>query len=98
MDDLDRYVAQRKAEDPEFRKEWERAQANLDFQKAMIGARLAAGISQRELAKRIGTSQAAVARMESGMFRPRVDTLLKLAVALKITFEVDGSGLRVRAA
>jgi hypothetical protein len=36
--------------------------------------------------------------MESGPYRPRVETLLKLADALHVMFEVDSSGVRVRPA
>jgi len=96
MDDLDKYVERRKGRDPEFRRAWDEGQAEFAFQKALIGARLAAGLSQSQLAERIGTSQAAIARMEAGTYQPRVETLLKLAAALGVTFEVDGAGLHVR--
>lgn len=98
MDDLDQYVEKRKAKEPEFRQAWEEGAADLEFQKAIVGARLAAGFSQRQLAERIGTSQSAVARMEAGTYRPRVETLLRLAEALQVTFEVGSSGVRVRSA
>jgi transcriptional regulator with XRE-family HTH domain len=38
-------------------------------------ARLRAGLSQRELAKRAGTAQSVVARIESGVTSPTVATL-----------------------
>lgn len=98
MDDLDRYVERRKTQDPEFRQAWDEGAADLAFQKAIVGARLAAGLSQKQLAERIGTSQSAVARMEAGAYRPRVETLLRLAEALRVTFQVDGSGVHVHAA
>lgn len=98
MDELDRYVEGRKARDAQFREAWEEGQADLDFRKAVIGARLSAGLSQKQLAQQIGTSQAAVARMEAGTYRPRVETLLKLAAALRVTFEVDSTSVRVRPA
>jgi len=98
MDELDRYVEGRKARDTQFRGAWEEGQADLDFRKAIIGAQLSAGLSQKQLAQQIGTSQAAVARMEAGTYRPRVETLLKLAAALRVTFEVDSTGVRVRPA
>lgn len=41
-------------------------------------ARRRAGLSQRELATRVGVPQPAVARIESGRVRPRVDTLDQL--------------------
>jgi ribosome-binding protein aMBF1 (putative translation factor) len=98
MDELDRYVERRKGQDAQFRLAWDEGGAELDFRKALIGARLAAGLSQKQLADRIGTSQSAVARMESGTYRPRVETLLKLADALHVMFELDSSGVRVRSA
>ena len=82
MDDLDKYVEGRKERDPEFRRAWDEGQTQLTFQKALIGARLAAGLSQTQLAKRLGTCQAAVARMEDGTYQPSGETLLKLAAAL----------------
>lgn len=44
-------------------------------------ARAGAGLSQRELAERAGTSQPAVARLESGLVSPTIDTLRRLAAA-----------------
>ena len=47
------------------------------------------GISQAQLASRIGTKQPAVARIESGQGNPRLDTLAALARALGATVRVD---------
>jgi transcriptional regulator with XRE-family HTH domain len=44
--------------------------------------RLRAGLSQRELAERIGSTQSAIARMEKGETEPKFCTLEKLAEAL----------------
>jgi transcriptional regulator with XRE-family HTH domain len=41
-------------------------------------SRLRAGLTQQELAKRAGTSQPALARIESGRVIPRVDTMERL--------------------
>ncbi|HZT09337.1 MAG TPA: helix-turn-helix transcriptional regulator [Chloroflexota bacterium] len=97
-DDPDRDVEKRKANDAEFAQAWDAAGSELAVQKAVIAARLAAGLSQRQLADRIGTSQSAIARMEAGTYHPRVETLLRLADALHNTFEIDGTGVRVRPA
>lgn len=45
------------------------------------GARVHAGLTQRELAQRARTSQAAVARYETGAATPNVDTLRRLLAA-----------------
>jgi ribosome-binding protein aMBF1 (putative translation factor) len=47
------------------------------------------GLSQAELAKVCGTTQSAIARLESGGRPPRIDTLLKLAHALDCELVVE---------
>jgi len=47
------------------------------------------GLSQAELAKICGTTQSAIARLESGGRPPRIDTLLKLAHALDCELVVE---------
>ena len=41
------------------------------------------GLSQAELASLVGTTQSAIARLESGGRPPRIDTLLRIAEALE---------------
>ncbi len=48
----------------------------------LVEARLEQGISQAELARRIGTQRAAVNRLESGTQNPTLDMILKIASAL----------------
>jgi DNA-binding XRE family transcriptional regulator len=45
------------------------------------------GLTQEELAKRLGVSQAAVAKFEQANARPRMTTLKKIAAALGINVE-----------
>lgn len=52
-------------------------------------ARDAAGITQRELATRMGTSQAAVARLEAGGVGATLTTLHRVAVALDMELSVE---------
>lgn len=44
--------------------------------------RLSAGLSQAELADRLGTQQPAIARLEKGEVDPQLSTITKLAEAL----------------
>lgn len=51
--------------------------------------RKALGLSQKELAELTGTTQSAVARLESGGRPPRIDTLLGIAEALDCDLTVE---------
>lgn len=51
--------------------------------------RAAVGMSQRELAELVGTTQSAIARLERGGRPPRIDTLLKIAEALECELLVE---------
>ena len=51
--------------------------------------RRARGLSQKELAELTGTTQSAIARLESGGRPPRIDTLLRIAEALDCDLHVD---------
>ena len=51
--------------------------------------RLARRLSQKDLADLCGTSQSAIARLESGGRPPRIDTLLRIANALDCELVVD---------
>lgn len=48
-------------------------------------ARLQAGLTQKELAKRLGTSQQNIAQYENGKRVPKIETLQKIAKALKVS-------------
>jgi ribosome-binding protein aMBF1 (putative translation factor) len=52
-------------------------------------AREAAGLSQRELARRMGTSQAAVDRLEAGGVGATLTTLQRVATALGLEVNVE---------
>ncbi|MGH3104021.1 MAG: helix-turn-helix domain-containing protein [Gaiellaceae bacterium] len=51
--------------------------------------RAARGLSQKELAQLCGTTQSAIARLESGGRPPRIDTLLRIAQALDCDLVVE---------
>jgi transcriptional regulator with XRE-family HTH domain len=60
----------------------------------LIAARVRAGLTQEQLAQRMGTTQSAIARLESGQRMPGVRTLERLAEAtgtrLVVRFERTG--------
>ncbi len=55
----------------------------------LIGARSRAGLSQQQLARRMGTTQSSIARMESGRQPPSMRTLERLAKAVRSRLVVD---------
>ena len=66
--------------------------------RAVIEARIAANLTQAQLARKMSTTQSAVARLESGKSLPSTKTLERLAEAtgtrLRITFESRTKGRR----
>ena len=77
---------------PEFVREYEVLEEEFALAHALIGARAQAGLTQAELAQRMGTTQSVVARLEGGRSRPSTTTLAKFAKAtgtrLRVSFEV----------
>jgi transcriptional regulator with XRE-family HTH domain len=85
---LEEYVAKREARDPEFRAALEALQPEYEFRSRLIRARLDAGLTQAQLAERIGTKQSSISRLEGGDAEPSSDMLRRLAAALNVSFEI----------
>jgi len=67
--------------DPEVRAEYEARGGEYAIVSKLIAARKAAKLTQEEVAERMGSKQAAVARIESGRIRPTMETVEKYAAA-----------------
>lgn len=72
-------------QDPEFKKEYEA----LQWEYTLISARQEAGMSQQELSKIAGVTQADISKIENGKGNPSVRTLKKLATALNKTLRIE---------
>jgi ribosome-binding protein aMBF1 (putative translation factor) len=59
-----------------------------EIARLVIKHRMALGLSQAQLAERMGTSHSAISRIESGQHRTSVATLQRLAEALELRFVV----------
>lgn len=79
--------------DPVYMKEYGALEEEFALVSAIIKARAKAGLTQEELAKRMKTTQGAIARLESGTTLPSTRTLKRFAAAtghrLKISFEPE---------
>jgi predicted transcriptional regulator len=74
--------------DPKVRREYEALAPEFEISAELLRARLRAGLSQAELAERMGTSQSAIARLESGQTLPSTKTLLRFAEATRSRIQV----------
>jgi DNA-binding XRE family transcriptional regulator len=68
--------------DPSFRAEYDRLKPEYELALALIKARGKAGLTQAEVAKKMGTTQSVVARIESGQNPPNLKTLERYAEAV----------------
>jgi ribosome-binding protein aMBF1 (putative translation factor) len=77
--------------DPEYVKAYNALEDEFSLAAVMIEARAHAGLTQEQLAERMHTTQAVIARLESGRMKPSTRTLERLAAAtgmrLRISFE-----------
>ena len=82
--------------DPEFRAAYNALENEFTLATALIRARGEADMTQEQVAKAMGTTQAVVARLESGRVMPSTRTLERFARAtgtrLRISFEPDKPG------
>jgi ribosome-binding protein aMBF1 (putative translation factor) len=83
---LGRMTADERAE---YDQAYAEAQLAAEVGERIRTAREAAGLSQRDLASRMGTSQAAIARLEAGGVGATLTTLHRVAVALDLELKVE---------
>lgn len=69
-------------EDSKFIKAYEKMKPEFELAAALIEARIKAEMSQEQVAKRMGTTQSAVARLESGEHLPSFKSIQKYAHAV----------------
>ncbi len=79
--------------EPRYRAAYDALTPEFELAKALIRARLRAGLSQAELARRMGTTQSVIAKLESGKSLPSTRTLHRYARAtgskVRITLVAD---------
>ena len=63
--------------DPTFKAAWDEFELEYQVANLLVRLRAEAGISQEKLAQKVGTTQSAIARMESGKVVPRLESLAR---------------------
>ncbi len=76
-------------QDPDFKKEYEALQPEMDIVRAILDARIRAGLTQSQLAKKSGISQADISRLENGTRNPSIALLKRLAEAMDSTLKIE---------
>jgi transcriptional regulator with XRE-family HTH domain len=82
-------IAEEARADPEVRRELERTALANAVAIRVISYRTEHGLSQTQLARRLGMHQSAIARIETGDHEPSLATLGKLAKGLEIDLHID---------
>ena len=89
MTKFDNYLEEQMS-DQKFKTEYEALEPEFSVIQALIDARKATGISQKQLSKLTGIHQADISKLENGSANPSLKTLQRIAAGmgmkLKITF------------
>ena len=86
MSELRDYINEQ-LKDPEFKKEWDNLEPEMEVVRAMIKARTAQNLTQKDLAEKTGINQANISKLENGNMNPSLKLLKRLA---------DGLGMNLR--
>ena len=78
----------RRMRSPAAKAGYEQARATYEVGRMVRELREARGLSQRELAERMGTTQSVIGRLETGGSKPTIVTLERVAHALGLRLEV----------
>jgi ribosome-binding protein aMBF1 (putative translation factor) len=85
---------------PKYRREYEALEQGFSLAAALIETRTRAGLTQEQVAQRMDTAQAVIARLEGGGSMPSTRTLERYARAtgtlLKISFEPERARPQIR--
>ncbi|MDR3314695.1 MAG: helix-turn-helix domain-containing protein [Oscillospiraceae bacterium] len=80
---------QRQLNDPAFRAEYEALTPEFDIVRQIVQARAEQGLTQQELARRVGLPQSNISRLESGSYNPSLAFLKKVADGLGKELHVE---------
>jgi predicted transcriptional regulator len=72
-----------------FKNEYDKLDAEFTLIHEMLHQRYDLGITQAQLAKKMGTKQSAIARFESGRSNPTLDFIKRLADALDLELKIS---------
>lgn len=74
---------------PEFVKEYEAVQPELDVIRAMVHARTSQNLTQKQLAERTGINQSDISKLENGTRNPSINLLKRLAEGMDMVLKIE---------
>ena len=89
-------LLQEELKDPEFKKEWDDIQPEMDVIRAIIDNRIAQNLTQKELAERTGINQADISKIENGTRNPSLKMLKRLAAGMGMALKIEFVPMTVR--
>lgn len=82
MDDLDKYIHKRKKKSVQFREKFDKGYEQFKIGVLLKQARLEAGYTQEEVARKLHTKKSAISRIENHAEDIRLSTLVNYAQAI----------------
>jgi len=80
--------AKDKLKDSQFKTEYDKLQPEFALIETVLKARKEKGLTQKEIAEKIGTKQSVISRLEKGGANPTVAFLKRLAAAFSSRLEI----------
>lgn len=75
--------------DPEFKAEYDALEPEFAIIQAIIDARKASGLTQKQLAEKTGIAQADISKLEHGNANPSLKTLQRLAAGMGMKLKIE---------
>lgn len=88
MSNFNDYLSQ-KMKDPVFKAEYDALEPEFSIIQAMIDARKASGLTQKQLAEKTGIAQADISKLENGSANPSLRTLRRLAAGMGMQIKLE---------
>ena len=90
LDDFDNLKTKIFNNSPEVKEEYDKKKPLRDLQKEIIKARIERGLSQKELADMIDSTQSVISRLESADdYNPNLKTIIKVSKALNKKVDIS---------
>lgn len=83
------YIRENSLKNPKFKRQIEVDNAKLDFAVRLAEQRKKAGMTQEELAKKIGKPQSTISRIETGEMNPTIELIIEISIGLDKQLSVE---------